>query len=190
MMGASAQECSAFRPMVPFLKMIRLKDLSNHLENNQEQDLSNQDQDLSNHLENNQYKDLSNHLENNQDQDLSNHLENNQTRTYQTRTRTYQTTWKTTNTRTYQTTWKTPRHGLRPCVFFQVKLGANVASKAHHARPFLPERDAAMWTLGPQPVRELGTVQKHTKCHNIVKRRLSRTNAKGRPDRTRRGEVR
>lgn len=30
-MGASAQECSAFSPMVPFLKTIRLKDLSNHL---------------------------------------------------------------------------------------------------------------------------------------------------------------
>lgn len=31
MIGASAQECSAFSPMVPFLKTIRLKDLSNHL---------------------------------------------------------------------------------------------------------------------------------------------------------------
>ena len=29
--GASAQLCSAFRPIVPFLYMIRLKDLSNHL---------------------------------------------------------------------------------------------------------------------------------------------------------------
>lgn len=29
--GASAQECSAFSPIVPFLKTIRLKDLSNHL---------------------------------------------------------------------------------------------------------------------------------------------------------------
>lgn len=34
MMGASAQECSAFSPMVPFLKTIRLKDLSNHLQRN------------------------------------------------------------------------------------------------------------------------------------------------------------
>lgn len=32
MIGASAQECSAFSPMVPFLKTIRLKDLSNHLD--------------------------------------------------------------------------------------------------------------------------------------------------------------
>lgn len=31
-MGASAQVCSAFRPIVPFLNMIRLKDLSNHLQ--------------------------------------------------------------------------------------------------------------------------------------------------------------
>lgn len=31
MIGASAQECSAFSPMVPFLKTIKLKDLSNHL---------------------------------------------------------------------------------------------------------------------------------------------------------------
>lgn len=33
--GASAQECSAFSPMVPFLKMIRLKVLSNHLKKKQ-----------------------------------------------------------------------------------------------------------------------------------------------------------
>lgn len=31
MMGASAQECSAFRPIFPFLKTINVNDLSNHL---------------------------------------------------------------------------------------------------------------------------------------------------------------
>lgn len=31
MMGASAQECSAFRPIFPFLKMMKVNDLSNHL---------------------------------------------------------------------------------------------------------------------------------------------------------------
>lgn len=30
-MGASAQECSAFMPIFPFLKTINVKDLSNHL---------------------------------------------------------------------------------------------------------------------------------------------------------------
>lgn len=30
-MGASAQECSAFRPIFPFLKTINVNDLSNHL---------------------------------------------------------------------------------------------------------------------------------------------------------------
>lgn len=34
MIGASAHECSALSPMVPFLKTIRLKDLSNHLKEN------------------------------------------------------------------------------------------------------------------------------------------------------------
>lgn len=30
-MGASAQECSAFRPIFPFLKTMKVNDLSNHL---------------------------------------------------------------------------------------------------------------------------------------------------------------